>query len=271
MIKPILLFAAFLAAVTTQPSVTIPPSAVTAADAIKNSPRHGEWDDIELPGSDVKLHTWVVYPERSDKAPVVIVIHEIFGMSDWVRAVADQLAAEGFIAVAPDMLSGMGPHGGGTESLGDQVGQTIRKLTPDEENKRLDAARDYALALPAAANKSACIGFCWGGGVSFAYATHQPNLNAAIVFYGTPPKKDAMANIACPVLGLYGKDDARISLTVPDTIKAMADLNKNYSPHIYDGAGHGFLRQQDGRNGANLKASQQAWAEVLTFLKTNLQ
>jgi carboxymethylenebutenolidase len=192
-------------------------------------------------------------------------------MSDWVRAVADQLAAEGYIAVAPDMVSGMGPNGGGSESLGNQVGRTIGKLNADEENKRLDAALDYALALPAASSKAASIGFCWGGGVSFEYATHQPKLNAAIVFYGSPPKKGAMTSIACPVLGLYGKDDARISLTVPDTVKSMDELKKPYSPHIYDGAGHGFMRQQEARDGANLKAAQQGWGEVVAFLKSNLQ
>src|SRR5579872_3995890 len=204
----------------------IPPSATTSSDALKSSPRHGEWVDVPLTGSDVKIHTWVVYPERSDKAPVVLVIHEIFGMSDWVRSVADQLAAEGYIAVAPDMLSGLGPDGGGTESLGDKVGENIRKLTQDDQVKRLDAVRDYALALPSAKNESASVGFCWGGGVSFAYATRQPKLNGAIVYYGTPPKKDAIANIACPILGLYGGDDGRISLTVDDTKKVMADAGK---------------------------------------------
>jgi carboxymethylenebutenolidase len=248
----------------------LPPSGTTASDALKASPRHGEWADVPLPGTDIKIHAWVVYPERPDKAPVVLVIHEIFGMSDWVRGVADELAAEGYIAVAPDMLSGFGPDGGGTESLGDQVGANIRELTQDDEVRRLDAVRDYALALPAAKGESASIGFCWGGGVSFAYATRQPKLNGAIVYYGAPPKNDAIANIACPVLGLYGRDDGRISLTVGDTKKAMADANKSYDPHIYDGAGHGFLRQQDGRNGANLKASQQAWAETIAFLKKNL-
>jgi carboxymethylenebutenolidase len=274
MTKPLLLIVALLsAAATTSPSdaVKIPASGTTAAAALQASPRHGEWVDISLPNSDVKLHTWVVYPERSDKAPVVLVIHEIFGMSDWIRSVADQLAAEGYIAVAPDMVSGMGPGGGGTESLGNQVGRTISKLTVEEENKRLDAALEYALALPAASGKVATVGFCWGGGVSFEYATHQPKLNAAIVFYGSPPKKDAIASITCPVLGLYGKDDARISLTVPDTVKAMDELKKSYSPHIYEGAGHGFMRQQDARSGANLKAAQQGWTEAITFLKTNFQ
>jgi carboxymethylenebutenolidase len=261
-----------IAADTTQPSESkTVPSATTAADALKSSPRHGEWDDIPLPASDVKLHTWVVYPERPDKAPVVLVIHEIFGMSDWVRATTDELAAEGFIAVAPDFLSGKGPNGGGTESYaGNTATAAVGKLTLDEELKDLDAARAFAIALPSATDKTACIGFCWGGGVSFNYATHQPKLSGAIVCYGTPPKQDAMAKIACPILGLYGKSDNRVTSTVEPATKLMADLNKQYFPHIYDGAGHGFFRQQDGQNGANQKAAQQGWNEAIAFLKKNL-
>src|SRR5262249_21581156 len=154
-----------------------PPSATTAEQVLKDSPRHGEWVDVALPGSDVKIHTWVSYPQRADKAPVVLVIHEIFGMTDWVRAVADQLAAEGFIAVAPDLVSGMGKNGGGSESFsGDEVRRAVSGLKPEETAKRLDAVRDYAIALPAASDKTATIGFCWGGGASFAYAVHQPKL-----------------------------------------------------------------------------------------------
>ncbi len=254
---------------TTQPASNLAPSADTAAAALKNSPRHGEW--VDVPMGDVKIKTWVVYPEVKDKAPVVIVIHEIFGMTDWVRSVADQLAAEGFIAVAPDLLSGMGPDGGGTESLGNNVGKTISKLTAEDQAKRIDAVRDYALAQPSATDKSATIGFCWGGGASFAYATHQPKLNAAVVYYGTPPKKDDLAKITCPVLGCYGGNDARISATVEPTKSTMAELKKDYTPNIYDGAGHGFLRQQSGQNGANLKATQQAWPTTIEFLKKNLK
>jgi carboxymethylenebutenolidase len=254
------------------PAVKLPPSGTTATAALLASPRHGEWADIALPGSDVKLHTWVSYPERADKAPVVIVIHEIFGMSDWVRSVADELAAEGFIAVAPDLLSGFGPDGGGTESFkGDSMRAAFGKLKDDELTKRLDAARDYALALPSATDKSASVGFCWGGGASFTYATRQPKLNAAVVFYGVPPSKEEMAKIACPVLGCYGKNDYRITSTVDATTKSMAELHKVYDPHVYDGAGHGFLRQQDGQNGATLKASQQAWPEVIALLKKSLE
>jgi carboxymethylenebutenolidase len=254
------------------PAVKLPPSGTTATAALVASPRHGEWADVALPGSDVKLHTWVSYPERADKAPVVIVIHEIFGMSDWVRSVADTLAGEGFIAVAPDLLSGFGPDGGGTESFkGDSMRAAFSKLNPDELTKRLNAVRDYGLGLPSAAAKSASIGFCWGGGASFTYATRQPKLNAAVVFYGTPPAKEAMANIQCPVLGCYGKSDNRITSTVEATTKSMAELSKTYDPHVFDGAGHGFLRQQDGQNGANLKAAQEAWPAVIGLLKKSLE
>jgi carboxymethylenebutenolidase len=247
----------------------VPASAETAQKVLADSPRHGEWVDVALPGSDVKLHTWIVYPERKDKAPVVLVIHEIFGMTDWVRAVADQLAADGFIAVAPDLLSGYGPNGGGTDSLGQNVRQTIGKVDAAEQAKRLDAVRDYAIALPAASGKSATIGFCWGGSASFAYAAHQPGLNAAVVYYGTAPKE--LDKIDCPVLGMYGGNDARVTQTVEPTKKAMADAKKSYTAHVFDGAGHGFLRQQSGQDRANQKAAEQAWPETVSFLKKNLE
>jgi carboxymethylenebutenolidase len=263
---------AIAAGPATQPAA-LPPSGDDglAAKALAASPRHGEWAEVPIPGSDVKLHTWVVYPERKDKAPIVIVIHEIFGMTDWVRGATDQLAAEGYIAVAPDLLSGFGPNGGGTESLGDNVQAAFRNLTADEQTKRLDAVRDYALALPSANDNVATFGFCWGGGASFSYATHQPKLKAAVVCYGPPPAKSAMEKITCPVLGLYGGDDGRIVVTVDATTKSMAELKKTYEPHVYAGAGHGFMRQQSGRDGANLKAAQQGWDEAIKFLKTNLE
>lgn len=256
---------------STSPS-NIPANGDTADARLKASTRHGEWVDIALPGTDTKIKTWVVYPERKDKAPVVLVIHEIFGMTNWVQAVADQLAADGFIAVAPDLLSGMGPNGGGTDSLGNNVGQTIQKLTADDQAKRLDAVRDYAISLPAATQKTATIGFCWGGGSSFSYAVHQSKLNAAVVYYGTPPTKDQMSKIECPVLGCYGGNDARVTLTVEPTRTAMAELKKSYTPDIYEGAGHGFLRQHTGATAAaNIKASEQAWPTTIAFLKKNLE
>lgn len=247
----------------------LPPGEKDAKAILEKSPRHGEWIDIAVPDHKTPVKSYIVYPERADKAPVVIVIHEIFGESDWIRSVADQLAADGFIAIAPDMLSGHGKDGGGTDSLGgrDEVTKAIRGLKLPEVIEDVNAARDYGLKLPAASGKSATIGFCWGGGQSFAYAAAQPKLDAAVVYYGTPPAKDAMEKINAPVLGLYGGNDNRVTSTVKPTEADMKQLGKSYTPHVFDGAGHGFLRAQDGQNGANQKAAEEAWPETITFLR----
>ena len=266
-----ILAAALLAAAPAGRCEAIPPDAEQAKAALAKSPRHGEWVDLKLPDGG-KLVTWVVYPETKEKVGAVIVIHEIFGLTDWARGVADQLAKEGFIALAPDLLSGKGPNGGGTDSLGDDVTKVIRTLTPEAVAVRLDAVRDYALKIPAANGKVGAVGFCWGGTTSFAYAVHQPKLNAAVVYYGTSPSDTAdYAKIGAPVLGLYGGDDARVDATIPAAEAGMKKLGKRYTVRIYDGAGHGFLRQQTGRDGANLKASEKGWAETLAFLREFLR
>ena len=255
------------------PAGALPPTEETAADALNASPRHGEWVEVELPGSDVPISTWVVYPERSDSAPVVLVIHEIYGLTNWIRGVADQFAAEGFIAVAPDLLSGMGPAGGGTASLGerDNVVATIRTLEPDERTRRLNAVRTYALEIPAGNGRLGSVGFCWGGGASFAYAVDQPDLDAAVAYYGTSPAEAAdYARINAPVLGLYGGDDERVNATIPMAEEAMAGSGKSYEPVIYEGAGHGFLRAQEAREGANQRATEQAWPRTVAFFREHL-
>ncbi|HEY8022272.1 MAG TPA: dienelactone hydrolase family protein [Thermoanaerobaculia bacterium] len=251
----------------------LPPAEQPAKAALDSSPRHGEWVDVKLPAGGTPIRTWIVYPERKDKAPVVLVIHEVFGLSDWVRAVADQLAREGFIAVAPDLVSGLGPHGGGSDSVPgrDDVVKLVHALAPEQAIARLNAVRDYAVKLPAANGRSATIGFCWGGGTSFAYAAAQPALNAAVVYYGVAPEAAALARIQAPVLGLYGGDDARVDATIPPAEAEMKRLGKSYEPHVYAGAGHGFLRQQDGRDGANLKATKDAWPRTLAFLREHLK
>lgn len=252
----------------------LPPGEPEAKAALEKSPRHGEWVDIKLPSGGTPIRTWVVYPERKDKAGVVIVIHEVYGLTDWIRGVADQLAKEGFIAVAPDLISGLGPNHGGTDSVPsrDDVTKLVRDLTPEDATARLNAVRDYAIKLPSANGKSATIGFCWGGGRSFSYAADQPALNAAVVYYGPSPETTAeLGKIKAPVLGHYGGDDARINASVGPTEAEMKKLGKTFEPHIYDGAGHGFLRQQDGRDSANLKATQQAWPRTVAFLREHLK
>lgn len=251
---------------------SLPPSEEQAKAALEKSPRHGEYVDVKNPAGGTPIRTWVVYPERKDKAGVVIVIHEIYGLSDWIRGVADQLARDGFIAVAPDLISGLGPGGGGTGSVAnrDDVVKLVRGLTPEDATARLNAVRDYAVKLPAANGKSATVGFCWGGARSFAYAAAQPALNAAVVYYGTSPEAADLARIKAPVLGLYGSDDARVNATVGPAEAEMKKLGKTYEANTYEGAGHGFLRAQDGREGANLKATRQAWPRTLEFLREHL-
>lgn len=251
----------------------LPPGENDAKAVLEKSPRHGEWIDIAVPDHKTPLKSYIVYPERADGAPVVIVIHEIFGESDWIRSVADQLAADGFIAIAPDLLSGHGPNGGGTDSLGgrDNVVKAVRELKTPEVIEDLNAVREFGMKHPAANKKTATIGFCWGGGQSFAYAAAQPQLSAAVVYYGTPPSNDAMNAIRAPVLGLYGGNDARVTSTVKPTETEMQKLGKSYSPHVFAGAGHGFLRAQDGQNGANQKAADEAWPMTIAFLKEHTQ
>lgn len=245
----------------------LPPAEPAVGDRLATSPRHGEFVDIMVTGQPVR--TWVVYPERRDKAPVVIVIQENRGLTDWIRSVADQLARDGFIGVAPDLLSGKGPAGGHTDSMTspDEVAKAVRAVTPDEVKTRLDAVRGHAIKLSAANGKSATVGFCWGGAHSFAYAGHQPALDAAVVFYGTSPDAAVLATINTPVLGLYGGSDARVNATIDAAKAEMQKLGKTYEVHVFENAGHAFLRQQEGQQGANLKASQQAWPLALAFLR----
>ncbi len=261
------------AATAAQNNPNLPPDSASAADRLKNSPRHQEWVDVQ--DGDKKIKSFVVYPERRDKAPVVIVVHEIFGLSDWVRGVADQLARDGYIAIAPDLLSGRAPNGGGSDELGQQgATQAIRNVTVDDTNRILDAVRAYAKTISSSNGKVATLGFCWGGGTSFSYAIHQPALDAAVSFYGPMPTDAARyANAKAPILGLYGGNDNRVNANIDFAKTELAKHKVDYEPHIFDGAGHGFLRQQSGNDQApgNMKATEEAWPLVLAFLKKHLQ
>lgn len=238
-----------------------------AVARLEKSPRHREWVTIKHDGRSVE--TFVAYPESKDKTPVILVIHEIFGMTDWVQDVADQFAAAGYIAVAPDLLSGMGPNGKGTKGFqSNEVMQAISHLSPDQITADLNAVADYGLKLPAAAKKLFVAGFCWGGGQTFRFATNRPDIAAALVFYGPPPDKDAMSRIKAPVYGFYAGNDARIGATVPDAIANMKQLGKTYEPVTYDGAGHGFMRAGEAPDAseANAKARTEAWVRVKGIL-----
>jgi carboxymethylenebutenolidase len=237
-----------------------------ARERITKSPRHSEWVTVKHDGRNVE--TLVVYPESKDKRPVVLVIHEIFGLSDWAQELADEVAAAGYIAVAPDLLSGMAPNGGRTKDFAEGVTEAVSKLNPDQVTADLNAAADYALKLPAANGKLYVTGFCWGGGQSFRFATNRADLSAAFVFYGPPPSSDAMAHIKAPVYGFYAGNDARIDATIPDTVTAMKAAGKTYDPVTYDGAGHGFMRAGESPDASdpNKKARDAAWQRWKTLL-----
>jgi carboxymethylenebutenolidase len=254
-------------------TAAIPPGEAGAKAFLEHSPRHHEWVEIVVPGKDAKLSAFIAYPERKAKAPLVIVIHEIYGLSDWVRAVADQLAGDGFIAIAPDMLSGKGPGGGGTGSFAgrDDVVKGVRGVSEPEVVTMLDAVSRYGRGLPAATGKFAVVGFCWGGAQSFHYATAQPDLGAAVVYYGTSPRSEALGTVRAPVLGLYGEDDARVNTTVGPAAARMKELGKTFVTHTFKGAGHGFLRAQGERDNANLEASRKAWPATIEHLKRYLE
>ncbi len=249
----------------------LPPVEADSLAALNNSPRHGEW--VTIPNGQDHLQAWVVYPERPDKAPVVVLIHEIYGLTDWVRAVADAYAAQGFLVVAPDLLSGKAPDGkGGSAAFNqDSARLAISQLADDEVESRLDATATWATAQPSATKAFGVVGFCWGGGTAYSWATKQPALKAAVGYYGVAPAPWSLDTVQAKVLGLYGGSDARVTSTMPDFRDRMKSLGKSYQAQVYEGAGHAFLRQQQGMNGANLKAAQDAWPRSIAFLKAALE
>jgi len=234
------------------------------------SPRHQEWVKVKNGTRDV--NSFLVFPEVKNKATAVVVIHEIFGMSDWVRSLTDQLAEAGYIAIAPDLLSGMGPKGGGSSEFDRSgIGQAIRDLPADQITGDLNAVADYVAKLPACNGKVAVCGFCYGGSQSFRFATNRPSLKAAFVFYGTgPDSAEAIAKIKCPVYGFYGGNDARVDQTIPKSQEMMKAAGKTYEPVIYEGAGHGFMgagEDPGDKVEANKKARDEAWARWKDILK----
>jgi carboxymethylenebutenolidase len=241
-----------------------------AREKVEKSPRHGEW--VELNHGDRKVDAFIMYPEVAEKATAIVIVHEIFGLTDWVRGVADDLSAAGYIAICPDLLSGSGPDGGNTESFKnvEAARRAIGSLPPDQITADLNAAAEYVSKLPAANGKVAVMGFCWGGSQTFRFATNNPNIIAAIPFYGSGPTEEKdIARIEAPVYGFYGSNDARVNATISDSEKQMKAAKKKYEVTIYEGAGHGFLRMGESPDAtvANKTARKQAMERVVELLK----
>lgn len=260
---------ATMTAAATQSSA-LPPDAAGAPARLSASPRHGEWAIIHT-GTGDSIRAWVVYPERSTRAPVVVVVHEIFGLSTWIRGVADQLAADGFIAIAPDLLTMKNLPDGPDSVVAPLATAAIRTLDANWVQQQLDAVAKYGMSLPAAQQKYGIVGFCWGGGVSFAHAVHSPTLGASVVYYGVSPNTSDLAAVRAPVLGLYGGNDARVDATIPAADTALKALGRTYDHNIYPGAGHGFLRQQTGMDGANMNATKDAWPATIAWFRKYLE
>ena len=238
---------------------------------LADSPRHMEYVTVNNGARPVLC--WVVYPEVKDKATAVLLIHDSSGLTDWQRLAADEVAAKGYIAIAPDFLSGSAPKGGGTSEFADQntLDLALKKLPPDQITGDINAAAEYVKALPSANGKLVVTGFCWGGSEASRCATNRTDLKAVFVFYGFPPPVEGIKNIQCPIYGFYGEDDARVTLTVPPAQTAMKSAGKTFDTVVYTGAGHGFMHngEPEAPNAppANIKACEQAWARWTDLMK----
>jgi carboxymethylenebutenolidase len=234
-------------------------------DRLNRSPRHGEWVDIKSDERTIKA--FVVYPERKDKTAAVLVISEIFGLTDWVRSLCDELAEAGVIAIAPDL------HGGQKFEDLDAARKATSALKKEQVMADLNATADHVLTkIPSCNGHLGVCGFCWGGGVTFRYATADPRLKAAYSFYGDAiDKPEDAAKVACPVYGFYAENDERVNASIPKAEELMKTAGKKYEPVIYKGAGHGFMRSGEPSNPnvreGDKKARDEAWARWKTMLR----
>ncbi len=238
---------------------------------LENSPRHQEW--VTVPAGDREVTCFVVYPEVSEKATVVIAIHENRGLTDWVRSFADRLAGEGFIVVAPDLLSDFKPGIKTTADFAtsDEARNAIYALTPEQVMNDLNAVQKYASNIPAGNGKTVVAGFCWGGSQSFRMATYNEEIEAALVFYGSAPESpEQIEKISSPVYGFYGGNDQRINAGIPATEEMMEKAGKKYEYVIYPDAGHAYMRQGDDPDSSagNLKARNESWERMVRILKS---
>lgn len=214
-----------------------------AAQRLENSPRHHEWVEITTEGGRT-VRALVVFPEVGKPVHAVVLIHENRGLTNWEKGVADQVAEAGYLAIAPDLLSGTAPDGGNTDDYpsADAARDGIYKLPPEQVMADLDATVATIKEQTACDGTVAVAGFCWGGGTAFSYAAHSPEVAASFVFYGSAPGPEVLDKIQVPVYGFYGGNDFRITGAVPEVAESMKSRDKSYDPVIYEAAGHGFMR-----------------------------
>ncbi len=238
-------------------------------DRLNDSPRHQEW--VQVQSGDRIVHAWIVYPERSEKAPVVVLIHENRGLNDWMRSFADRVAQEGYIAVAPDLLSGFSSSYGRTSDFPDEdaARDAISRLDSAQVQSDLEAVAAYAQTIPASNGSLVAAGFCWGGAQSFQFATESEAPDAVLVFYGTAPTQSgAYADISAPVYGFYAGNDERVNATIGTAEQLMEQEGKTFDYVMYDGAGHAFMRlgEDPASDPANKAARDAAWERMTEIL-----
>jgi carboxymethylenebutenolidase len=227
---------------------------------------HGEWVYVKKASGD-SVRAYVAYPERKDKAPAIIVIHEIFGLTDWEPTVGDRLAGKGYVAIVPDLLSS---RFGITPPSNDSGRKLTAQLVPDQVTADLDAVYGYVNGLPSVRRDDiGVMGFCWGGGQTFRYTTNNPKLKAAVVCYGPNPDTTTFERIGAPILGVYGENDARINSMLPTVSRIMGSLHKPFDADSYPGTGHGFLKP--GRKGSDTDQVGKAWDRIEAFFQKNLR
>lgn len=238
-----------------------------AQEQLNASPRHHAW--VDVPAGERSVYSFVAYPESDAPTPAVIVIHENRGLTDWVRSFTDQLAAEGYLAIAPDLLSDFDEEHQRTRDFAssDAARDALYQLDPAQITSDLEAVQAYLDGVPAANGTIVVMGFCWGGSQTFRYATTADDLAAAMVFYGSPPE-DGFDAIQAPIYGFYGENDQRINETIPATEERMQALGKTYAYEMYDGAGHAFMRRGADPEGsaANREARAAAWERLERLL-----
>jgi carboxymethylenebutenolidase len=249
----------------------LPPSGAEANERLAGSPREAEWVTIRV-GED-SVRAWVVYPAQRENAPVVVAVHDNRGMSNWIRGVADQLAADGFIAIAPDMLT-MLPVARLADGESDPEGvrAVIGQVDQATRDRYTQAFGEWGTRLDGASEQYGIVGFCWGGSTVFAHAVAAPaSLGAVVVYYGGSPAPERLSTVRAPILGLYGEDDARVNQTVPPAEAALKEAGMIFEAHTFAGAGHGFTRSQEARDGANRRAVEQAWPLTVSWFREHLR
>jgi carboxymethylenebutenolidase len=227
---------------------------------------HGEW--VSYPNADGQtVRAYVAYPERQGKAPAIIVIHEIFGMTDWEPTVADDYASKGYVAIVPDLLSS---RFGSTGDVADSARRLVSELSRESVVRDLDATYAYVNAQPATEpDNTGVIGFCWGGGSVWTYASHNPKLKAAVVCYGPLADTTMLRTVTAPVLGVYGENDGRVTNSLPTIARMMQAMGKSFVADSYPGTGHGFLKP--GRKGSDTPAAERARTVIAEFFAKQLE